>query len=450
MKKKVMALIMALVMCISLAACGGDGQKVNGSGNKEPNDNEEVEPYEATYGDVEIDFWHHMDAERFEALAQMYMDEHPNVKINVLSIGFWDMGSKITPALAGGTAPDIFLSDLASASQRLHDEQTVDLTKHLKARGFDTSEFLPASIDCCTYEGKIAALPYLTDVRILYYNKDHFAEAGITEPPATWDDVLEYTKKLTKFDADGNITQLGFHPGIGNLYPWTMIWTYGGDEWDGETPVFNSPEAAAAMQMAYDIQEAGGGYDAYLLFQEGTQASTVDPFVMGDVSMEVSTNEFATNIMQDNPNLNWGAVILPTSDGVNNHVTWSGGFDLEFTYHGDEDKLNAAIDFGVWLCSEEAQIEYGTKSATLMCNNAAAKAVADARPELGEEYWAAVTKSYDYARYHEQVYAYPDIASAEIAAFNYIMNGTKKVQQALDDGVKIVKQEVANYHLMND
>lgn len=460
MKKKLMALVLALAMCVCVVACGDDTEKNNkedsstqqteNEQNSAAADQTDVGTYEPTYGEVEIDFWHHMDAELFDELAQIYMDEHPNVKINVLSIGFWDMGTKMTPALAGGTAPDIYLYDLATAQQRLFDEQSVNLTKHLEARGVDMSQFLPAAVECCTLEGELAALPYLTDVRILYYNKDYFAEAGIEQPPATWDEVLEYSKKLTKFDADGNVERVGFHTGLGNFYPQTMLWTYGGDLMDGEEPVFNSQETIDMMQMALDLQDVAGGYDSFLMFSEGTQSSTMDAFVMGDVAMVVNTNEFATTIVNDNPDLNWGAVILPTSDGINNHATWSGGFDLEFTDHGDEDRLNAAIDFGVWLVSEEAQVKYGVKSANLMCNNAAAKAVADARDDLPEDYWAAVTESYGYARYVDYVFSYPEYYQAFYSANTYILNGTKTIEDALNDGVKIVEQEINNYHLMNN
>ena len=459
MKRKWMALFLALVMCVSLVACGDDTQgddnePQNQEEEQEPENGEgqdgEVEPYEPTYGEVEIDFWQHMDGEQFQILVDEYMDLHPNVKINLLSVSFWDYGNKIIPALAGGTAPDILLYDLATATERLAYGQTVDLTDHLAARGFDPSQFRTASMECCMLDDQIAGLPYLTDVRILYYNKDHFAEAGIEEPPATWDQVLEYTEKLTTYDENGNIERMGFHTGLGNLYPWTMIWTYGGQELDGETPVFNSQEGIDALQMAYDIQEASGGYDNYQLYYEGTQASTMSPFVMGDVSMIVDTNEFAATIMRDNPELNWGAAILPTSDGENNHWTWSGGFDLEFTDHGDEDRLNAAIDFGLWLVSKEAQITYGTKSANLMCNTEAAEAVAAERTDLGDEYWAAVMESYDYGRYHDRCLAYPDFTNTISAAYTYVMDGTKTPKQALDDAAEIVTQEINNYHLMND
>jgi multiple sugar transport system substrate-binding protein len=45
----------------------------------------------------------------------------------------------------------------------------------------------------------------------LYYNTALFEEAGITEPPATWDEFVETAKKLTKdTDGDGETDQWGF------------------------------------------------------------------------------------------------------------------------------------------------------------------------------------------------------------------------------------------------
>ena len=158
MKRKLIAVLLTLTMCVSMIACGGDtGDEGNTEQNvTEQNQNEdengeedgEVEPYEPTYGEVEIDFWQHMDGEQFEILVNEYMEEHPNVKINLLSVSFWDYGNKIIPALAGGTAPDILLYDLATASERLAYGQTVDLTEHLEARGFDASQYMTAAMDC--------------------------------------------------------------------------------------------------------------------------------------------------------------------------------------------------------------------------------------------------------------------------------------------------------------
>jgi ABC-type glycerol-3-phosphate transport system substrate-binding protein len=59
-----------------------------------------------------------------------------------------------------------------------------------------------------TRDGKeVYAMPLFNDTLALYYNKDMFNQAGIPFPPKTWDEVKDYTKKLTKIDEFGNITQ---------------------------------------------------------------------------------------------------------------------------------------------------------------------------------------------------------------------------------------------------
>ena len=49
---------------------------------------------------------------------------------------------------------------------------------------------------------------------LIFYNADYWAEAGLTEAdiPRTWDEFRELAKKLTKYDANGDIQVAGFVP----------------------------------------------------------------------------------------------------------------------------------------------------------------------------------------------------------------------------------------------
>ena len=58
-------------------------------------------------------------------------------------------------------------------------------------------------------DGLVGAVPLSIDSLGLFYNKDLFNEAGITSPPKNWDEFMEDVRKLTKFDAQGQITQAG-------------------------------------------------------------------------------------------------------------------------------------------------------------------------------------------------------------------------------------------------
>ena len=74
------------------------------------------------------------------------------------------------------------------------------------------SVFAPAALSYTSYQGKQVALPVLTDAYGLYYNKTMFAKAGLTDPPKTMSELMDYAKKLTVRDANGDIKIAGFVP----------------------------------------------------------------------------------------------------------------------------------------------------------------------------------------------------------------------------------------------
>ena len=158
----------------------------------------------------------------------------PNVKINGLWINLWDFASKLTPAFAGGTAPDVVLG--STLAQDAAEGNIVNLTEALEERGFDESRYLPGAIEAMTYDGDYYGIPFVGGTRLFYWNKDIFEAAGLDpdQPPATWEEVAQFAEKTTTFDEDGNATILGFHHEYSNLYAWTTLWTYGVELMDGE------------------------------------------------------------------------------------------------------------------------------------------------------------------------------------------------------------------------
>ncbi|MCA1481205.1 ABC transporter substrate-binding protein, partial [Bradyrhizobium sp. NBAIM08] len=55
-----------------------------------------------------------------------------------------------------------------------------------------------------TYDGKFYGFPDLSSARAMFYNKDLFAQAGIAEPPTTWAEFEEASKKIADL-GDGTV-----------------------------------------------------------------------------------------------------------------------------------------------------------------------------------------------------------------------------------------------------
>ncbi|MFA7666918.1 MAG: ABC transporter substrate-binding protein, partial [Burkholderiaceae bacterium] len=59
--------------------------------------------------------------------------------------------------------------------------------------------------------GKTWGAPFQRSTIVLYWNKELFREAGLDPDrgPANWDEMVEFAKKLTRTDANGNVTRWG-------------------------------------------------------------------------------------------------------------------------------------------------------------------------------------------------------------------------------------------------
>jgi ABC-type glycerol-3-phosphate transport system substrate-binding protein len=107
--------------------------------------------------------------------------------------------------------------------------------------------------DGASYDGKIYGVPGIEAFTRggLCYNVGLFEDAGLdpTKPPATWNELYEAQKKLTKFDGAGNLKQLGFDPfyaeGGAMAYgdPWMIPCSWGFEYFDAATEKFNIDNA---------------------------------------------------------------------------------------------------------------------------------------------------------------------------------------------------------------
>ncbi|NLF02907.1 MAG: extracellular solute-binding protein, partial [Anaerolineales bacterium] len=79
----------------------------------------------------------------------------------------------------------------------------VDLEPYVSNPAFppiDLSKHVPACLETyAKYKGTLYGIPTLADAMIYVYNLDHFAAAGLDpeDPPATWEELYDYCKKMT-------------------------------------------------------------------------------------------------------------------------------------------------------------------------------------------------------------------------------------------------------------
>jgi multiple sugar transport system substrate-binding protein len=162
-----------------------------------------------------------------KTLIDKYQAGHPKVKIQRTSVGFADFHTKLVQAAATGHFPDIAAIDNADVPVFASQGALADMSKYLEAWP-QKDQYLPAVLQSTKYDGKDYGIPFRSNTTALWYNQDAFTEAGITVPPATWDELRADAKKLTTPKHSGIcFAAAATDEGTFTFLP--MLWQAGGD-----------------------------------------------------------------------------------------------------------------------------------------------------------------------------------------------------------------------------
>jgi len=217
MKKQLLSLLIIFILGNSLVFAGGSQP---GTGTNTAN----VPAMTGTIGNnlkydlaapvnngqnITIEFWTQNElASVHQKLVDEYTKVHPNVKINLTSASFADLFQKLAIALQTGTGPDIF---------HMHNGQDGLIGTYLAPYPEDVLPLAALQadfnqVDAHVKNGKLYYIDTGFMTSGIYYNKKMWSEAGLTDTdiPTSWAQLVEVAKKLTKYDASGNITREGF------------------------------------------------------------------------------------------------------------------------------------------------------------------------------------------------------------------------------------------------
>jgi multiple sugar transport system substrate-binding protein len=181
-----------------------------------------------------------------KSLIQRYEAGHPNVRINRTAVGFPDFHTKLVQAAETGHFPDIAAIDNADVPVFAAQGALADMTKYLESWS-QKDRYLPAVLQSTKYNGKDYGIPFRSNTTALWYNRDAFAQAGITSPPATWDELRADAKKLTTAKHSGIcFSAAPTDEGTFTFLP--MLWQAGGD-----VQTLGDAASVAALNYARDL-----------------------------------------------------------------------------------------------------------------------------------------------------------------------------------------------------
>lgn len=274
-RKKSFHVLLMLLLAFStvLSACSGAG----GTGGKAGQD-----------GKVEIQLWSSATAENakpIEDAVAKFNESQDDIVVKTLSNQ--DHQKQLT-AISGGSAPDLIVTQWNNIGPWSAAGAVQSLEEFIKRDGFDTSQIIPAALDRMKVNNDIFGFPIsMSMANKLFYNKNAFEEAGLTAPPETLEDLFEYSKKLTKKDDKGNITQMGFipdYPWIDNVF-WPIIFNGSWDDGNGKLTANQEANVKAIdYQVNYYKEFGQESIDKFKSGMGGLETPQ-DPILTGKLAM---------------------------------------------------------------------------------------------------------------------------------------------------------------------
>ena len=376
MKKKLLALLLALAMVLSLAACGGGNNKPANntpapSDTKEPaedNKTPDPAPAEPSGGEAaEITLWAYPvggwgTEDNVKPLLEAFTAETGiNVKLEYLA--YADGDDKVNTALTAGGAPDLILE----GPERLvanwgANGYMVDLSDLIDDT--DKSEINAAALAACTNDdGAVYEYPMVITAHCMGINLDAFKAAGADQyldlENHTWstEDFINAVDALYAHFGDtvgavyckGQGGDQGTRALINNMYGGTFTNAeHTAYTWDDPKNVQAIEQLAGMDGIAFDASLEGG--DEIALFYQGVLKMAFCWNIAQQLNPNTAdTGEGKTVAGEEIVCMNFPSESAPVLQG--------GIWGLGIFDNGDEARIEAAKKFVKYMCDSEHTAE---------------------------------------------------------------------------------------------
>ncbi|HEY9012746.1 MAG TPA: extracellular solute-binding protein [Devosia sp.] len=232
--------------------------------------------------------------EQDKAFWEAFKAAYPNIETDVQSITYNELLDKFRTALLGNAAPMVVRLQILggvefAAKGYLNPLKPEDV-------GYSSADFWPGALKSVTYEGTTYGIPTNNETMAFIWNAKIFADAGLDpeKPPATWDDVVAYSKQIhDKLGIAGYGLVAKQNAGNTPFRFMPQLWAYGGGALDeaSDAPTYkdiwiDNEGSKKALQAAVDMYVRDKSVPTSAL--TNTQAENQAPFIAGQLAMMIA------------------------------------------------------------------------------------------------------------------------------------------------------------------
>lgn len=355
-KKKIFALLLAVCMGVSLAACGSSKQdETSGEAlqtqelEKTAEDTDtKVEPAKEAELNIMMSFPQYMD--QWETYCRQFeekMLEEKNIKVKVnLEMPSSDQYESVLQArLTGDDAPDLFTLHSNNIETYYKAGNLYDLSgEALAGKIYDNVK------ETVSVDEKLLAVPIESQAWGVLYNKDIFEECNLTVPD-TLDDlqqvcaILEengYTPFMLAFQEQW-VPQL--------MTALTIGGKVSGEATDWLDKMYADEGSYAEIADIFDVIDVIMANGTDRAMEEGSESGSAD-FANGKAAMYVQGTWASGTIMSTNPDMRLGVFPLPVNGNKEcTRVNLSTSTTL--AVYPESEKLDLALEFANYVLDDE-------------------------------------------------------------------------------------------------
>lgn len=451
----------------TLAGCGGNkaaetGNKTEGKTGEtqETSGAEEVEMADASEVDgTEISFWHSMggvNGQAIDTLVKKFNDENEyGITVKAQYQGEYDDSlNKLKSSQIGNMGADLVQVYEIGTRFMIESGWITPMQQMIDADNYDLSQIEPNLAAYYTIDDQLYSMPFNSSTPIMYYNKEMFEKAGITEIPDSLEGIEAIGEKLLNEGGAGQVISLG-------IYGWFFEQFIGkqGLEYANNGNGRTEPATAVAFDengAAENILTAwkslyDKGYASNV--GKGGDAGLAD-FSAGKSAITLGSTASLKQILQDvNGKFEVGTAYFPKVKSTDEGGVSIGGASLWALNNNDPKKTRATWEFVKFLISPESQAYWNAQTGYFPVTTAAQEEpVFKENVEKYPQFQTAIDQLHDSSPEYvgALLSVFPEARATVESEIENLLNGNADVEKTVKNMADAINKSIEEYNLVNE
>lgn len=451
----------------TLAGCGGN--KTTETGNKtedktedtkQTEDTEEFSMADASEIDgTEISFWHSMggvNGQAIDTLVQKFNDENEyGITVKAQYQGEYDDSlNKLKSAQIGNMGADLVQVYEIGSRFMIESGWITPMQEMIDADNYDVSQIEPNLAAYYTIDDQLYSMPFNSSTPIMYYNKEMFEKAGITEIPDSLEGIEAIGDKLLNEGGAGQVMSLG-------IYGWFFEQFIGKQGLEYANNGNGRTEAATAV--AFD--ENGAAENILTAWKslydkgyapnvgKGGDAGLAD-FSAGKSAITLGSTASLKQILQDvNGKFEVGTAYFPKVKSTDEGGVSIGGASLWALNNNDPKKTRATWEFVKFLISPESQAYWNAQTGYFPVTTAAQEEpVFKENVEKYPQFQTAIDQLHDSSPEYvgALLSVFPEARATVESEIENLLNGNADVEKTVKNMADAINKSIEEYNLVNE